>query len=190
MKRFLLAFSLNHPVEFSDSFALLCVSKSQVSGSVRETIDRSSMGIHFPKQYQHCVLASSDKTVLQELISKIHHCPSLEVTINSVACKYNVNGQSFSTVQSSSCVALVSWDVDLFGQPQISSSVPLAESDSFARPIRINSFLIVQVVNPRPMYLLVYHGTVLILVTLVLENLFNYGVVVFLKCVLFPLSFL
>ena len=52
-----------------------------------------------------------------------------------------MNGQSFSTVQSSSCVALVSWDVDLFGQPQISSSVPLAESDSFARPVRINSFL-------------------------------------------------
>ena len=64
MKRFLLAFSLNHSVEFSHSFALLCVSKSQVTGSVRETIDRSSMGIHFPKQYQHCVLASSDKTVL------------------------------------------------------------------------------------------------------------------------------
>ena len=108
-----------------------------------------------------------------------------------------MNGQSFSTVQSSSCVALVSWDVDLFGQPQISSSVPLAESDSFARPVRINSFLKViystgsePQLSLNPMYLLVYHGTVLILVTLVLENLFNYGVVVFLKCVLFPLSFL
>ena len=127
MKRFLqdnFAFSFT---QFNDSIGQFFVSRINVTGSVRETIAK---GIDLPKQYQHTVLDSSDKTVLQEMIGKMHECPSFEVTVNCIACKYksvNVNGRRFSAIRSSSCVALAQWERDLFGSPQIS---PLTESMS------------------------------------------------------------
>lgn len=149
MKPFLqdnLAFSFTHPSELSDSFGQFFLSRINVTGSVRETIERPSKGIDLPKQYQHTVLDSSDKTVLQEMIGKMHECPSFEITINSIACKYkslNVNGRRLSAIRSSSCVALAQWERDLFGSPQMSSSGPLAESmsESFARPVHLNYFV-------------------------------------------------
>lgn len=89
------------------------------------------------------MLDISDKTVLQEMIGKMHKYPSFEVTINCISCKYksvNVNGQRFSAIRSSSCVALAQWERD---PPQVSSSGPLAESmsHSFARPVHLNYFV-------------------------------------------------
>lgn len=135
------SFAFSQPDLFENEFASVTIhaTLSRLTGSVLQTV-RPSLedSLELPKSYKRIFLDEDDRTVISELLKNFQSQSS--ICVNSIACKYSslsVSGKTYSAIRRNTCIALATWDTNLFSDMPGDS----VSGSDYARPVLVNHFV-------------------------------------------------
>ena len=137
------SFAFSQPTIFETEFAPVTIhtTVSRLTGSALQTIQPSVNhdSLELPKSYRRIILDEHDMTAIAKVLENL--LSQTDIQVNSIACKYSslsVGGRTYSAIRHNTCIALVTWDTELFGDMPCDGSV---SGSNYARPVLINHFV-------------------------------------------------